>query len=83
MPSGCGKFTFLRSINRMNDLVDICRVEGEIKVEGKNIYDKDVDVVALRAHIAKNLERAGDQICNITEQVSYLVTGEIFENRDA
>ncbi len=46
-PSGCGKSTLLRCINRMNDLVEICRIEGEILLHGQNIYDKRVDVAAL------------------------------------
>ena len=70
-PSGCGKSTFLRSINRMNDLVDICRVEGEITVEGKNIYDKDVDVVALRAHIGMVFQKPNPFPKSIFENVIY------------
>nr|WP_083864608.1 phosphate ABC transporter ATP-binding protein [Natrinema pallidum] len=50
-PSGCGKSTFLRCINRMNDLIDAARVEGELRFEGKNVYDDDVDPVALRRKI--------------------------------
>ncbi|WP_455449297.1 phosphate ABC transporter ATP-binding protein PstB [Natrinema thermotolerans] len=50
-PSGCGKSTFLRTINRMNDLIDAARVEGELRFEGKNVYDDDVDPVALRRKI--------------------------------
>ncbi|SER83528.1 phosphate ABC transporter ATP-binding protein PstB [Natrinema salaciae] len=50
-PSGCGKSTFLRCINRMNDLIDAARVEGELRFEGKNVYDGDVDPVALRRKI--------------------------------
>jgi ABC-type polar amino acid transport system ATPase subunit len=50
-PSGCGKSTFLRCINRMNDLVDSARVEGQLLFEGKNVYDDDVDPVALRRRI--------------------------------
>ena len=42
-PSGCGKSTLLRCINRMNDLVDSCKIEGEILLHGQNIYDKKVD----------------------------------------
>src|SRR5574344_514873 len=45
-PSGCGKSTLLRCINRMNDLVEICRIEGAITLQGQNIYDKSVDVAA-------------------------------------
>ncbi|MDG1208058.1 MAG: ATP-binding cassette domain-containing protein, partial [Paracoccaceae bacterium] len=50
-PSGCGKSTFLRCINRMNDTIDICKITGEIKVEGSDIYDPDVDPVQLRARV--------------------------------
>jgi len=70
-PSGCGKSTFLRSINRMNDLVDICRVEGEIKIEGKNIYDKDVDVVALRAHVGMVFQKPNPFPKSIFDNVIY------------
>ena len=47
-PSGCGKSTFLRCINRMNDLVSSAKIEGKIVIDGKNIYDKDVDEVSVR-----------------------------------
>lgn len=50
-PSGCGKSTFLRCINRMNDLIEHSRIEGKIEIEGKNIYDGDVDEVAVRKRI--------------------------------
>ncbi|WP_436345949.1 phosphate ABC transporter ATP-binding protein PstB [Natronorubrum sp. FCH18a] len=50
-PSGCGKSTFLRSINRMNDRIASCRIDGEIRFDGKNVYDEDVDPVALRRKI--------------------------------
>jgi len=70
-PSGCGKSTFLRSINRMNDLVDICRVEGEIKIEGKNIYDKDVDVVSLREHVGMVFQKPNPFPKSIFENVIY------------
>ena len=43
-PSGCGKSTFLRCLNRMNDTIDICRVTGEITLEGEDIYDAKVDL---------------------------------------
>ncbi|MEO1178973.1 MAG: ATP-binding cassette domain-containing protein, partial [Pseudomonadota bacterium] len=44
-PSGCGKSTFLRCLNRMNDTIDICRVEGDILIDNEDIYDKQVDPV--------------------------------------
>jgi len=50
-PSGCGKSTYLRCINRMNDLIDVARVEGEMLFNGKDVYDDDVDPVALRRRI--------------------------------
>jgi len=50
-PSGCGKSTFLRCINRMNDTIDVCRVEGDILIDGEDIYDPRVDPVQLRAKV--------------------------------
>ena len=50
-PSGCGKTTLLRCLNRMNDLVLGTRVTGQIKLEGKNIYDPDLDVINLRRRV--------------------------------
>nr|WP_320193074.1 phosphate ABC transporter ATP-binding protein PstB [uncultured Desulfobacter sp.] len=50
-PSGCGKSTFLRCLNRMNDTVENCLVTGQVIMDGKNIYDSDVDVVPLRAQV--------------------------------
>ena len=50
-PSGCGKSTFIRCINRMNDTIDICRVDGSIEIDGKEVNDKNVDVVTLREKI--------------------------------
>ena len=50
-PSGCGKSTLIKSLNRMNDLVEGCRVVGEIKIGGLNIYDKRVDRSALRKNV--------------------------------
>src|SRR3990167_1272725 len=50
-PSGCGKSTLLRCFNRMNDLVDGCRIEGEINMDGRNIYRKGEDVADLRRRV--------------------------------
>lgn len=50
-PSGCGKSTLLRTFNRMNDLVDGCRVEGAINLDGNNIYRKGEDVAELRRRV--------------------------------
>jgi len=56
-PSGCGKSTFLRSLNRMNDTISIARAEGEVLLDGKNVYDQDVDVVDLRQRIGMVFQR--------------------------
>ena len=50
-PSGCSKSTFLRCINRMNDTIDVCRVTGDIRIDGEDIYDRAVDPVQLRAKV--------------------------------
>lgn len=70
-PSGCGKTTFLKSINRMNDLIDICRVDGEILVGGQDIYDPKVDVVALRAHVGMVFQKPNPFPKSIFENVAY------------
>jgi phosphate transport system ATP-binding protein len=70
-PSGCGKSTLLRCINRMNDLVDICRVEGKIELHGTNIYDKSVDVASLRRRIGMVFQRPNPFPKSIYENVVY------------
>jgi phosphate transport system ATP-binding protein len=70
-PSGCGKTTFLRCINRMNDLVDICRVEGDIQISGQDIYAPDVDVVALRAQVGMVFQKPNPFPKSIYENVAY------------
>lgn len=70
-PSGCGKTTFLRCINRMNDLVDIARVEGEIKIAGQDIYEADVDVVALRAQVGMVFQKPNPFPKSIYDNVAY------------
>ena len=68
-PSGCGKSTLLRCINRMNDLVDICRIEGEINLHGENIYDRNVDVAALRRNVGMVFQRPNPFPKSIYENV--------------
>ena len=70
-PSGCGKSTFLRCLNRMNDVVDICRVHGEIIMDGKDIYDRDVDVVHLRARVGMVFQKPNPFPKSIYENVAY------------
>jgi phosphate transport system ATP-binding protein len=70
-PSGCGKSTFLRCINRMNDLIDIARVEGELTFKGKNVYDTDVDPVALRRRIGMVFQHPNPFPKSIYDNVAY------------
>ncbi|MCK7459471.1 phosphate ABC transporter ATP-binding protein PstB [Idiomarina aminovorans] len=70
-PSGCGKSTLLRCINRMNDLVEICRIDGEIALHGQNIYDKKVDVAALRRRVGMVFQRPNPFPKSIYENVVY------------
>lgn len=70
-PSGCGKSTLLRCFNRMNDLVDACRIEGEILLEGSNIYDKKVDVAELRRQIGMVFQKPNPFPKTIYENVAY------------
>ena len=56
-PSGCGKSTFLRSINRMHEVLPGARVEGNLTIDGQNIYDRDVDVTAVRRMIGMVFQR--------------------------
>ncbi|MFW5918496.1 MAG: phosphate ABC transporter ATP-binding protein, partial [Haloferacaceae archaeon] len=70
-PSGCGKSTFLRCINRMNDLIDAARVEGELLLEGKNVYDEDVDPVALRRRIGMVFQQPNPFPKSIYDNVAY------------
>ncbi len=70
-PSGCGKSTLLRCINRMNDLVDIARIEGSIKIEGKDIYRPGVDVAELRRHVGMVFQKPNPFPKSIYENVAY------------
>jgi phosphate transport system ATP-binding protein len=70
-PSGCGKSTFIRCLNRMNDTIDICRVTGEIKLDGKNIYSKDIDVVPLRAQVGMVFQKPNPFPKSIYDNVAY------------
>lgn len=70
-PSGCGKSTLLRCINRMNDLVDICRIDGAIELNGENIYSKHVDVAQLRRKVGMVFQRPNPFPKSIYENVVY------------
>ncbi len=70
-PSGCGKSTLLRCFNRMNDLVDGCRIEGSINLHGENIYAKGVDVAELRRKIGMVFQKPNPFPKSIYENVAY------------
>ena len=70
-PSGCGKSTFLRCLNRINDMVHGCRITGNIKLDGRNIYDKDFDVVELRARVGMVFQKPNPFPKSIYDNVAY------------
>lgn len=70
-PSGCGKSTFLRLFNRMNDLIPGSRLEGEILIDGRNIYDKSVQVDELRKNVGMVFQRPNPFPKSIFENVAY------------
>jgi phosphate transport system ATP-binding protein len=70
-PSGCGKSTFLRCLNRMNDTISVCRVEGDIRLDGENIYDKAVDPVQLRAKVGMVFQKPNPFPKSIYDNVAY------------
>ena len=70
-PSGCGKSTFLRTLNRMNDTIDICRVVGDIRIDGEDIYDPAVDPVQLRAKVGMVFQKPNPFPKSIYDNVAY------------
>ncbi|WP_222709996.1 phosphate ABC transporter ATP-binding protein PstB [Reinekea thalattae] len=70
-PSGCGKSTFLRTLNRMNDTIDICQIKGEIKLDEENIYGKKMDVVNLRARVGMVFQKPNPFPKSIYDNVAY------------
>jgi phosphate transport system ATP-binding protein len=70
-PSGCGKSTFLRCLNRLNDLIPNVRIEGEVLLDGKNIYDKDVDVYELRKRVGMVFQKPNPFAMSIYDNVAF------------
>jgi phosphate transport system ATP-binding protein len=70
-PSGCGKSTLLRCFNRMNDLVDICRIEGQILIDDQDIYGRGVDVAELRRNVGMVFQKPNPFPKSIYENVAY------------
>ncbi|KQU49641.1 phosphate ABC transporter ATP-binding protein [Sphingomonas sp. Leaf339] len=70
-PSGCGKSTFLRTLNRMNDTVASARVEGDIRLDGQDIYAPEMDVVQLRARVGMVFQKPNPFPKSIFENIAY------------
>jgi len=70
-PSGCGKSTYLRCLNRMNDTIDICKVEGQILLDNENIYTKKQDPVLLRARVGMVFQKPNPFPKSIYDNVAY------------
>ena len=70
-PSGCGKSTFLRCLYRMNDLVDGCRVEGKVILDGEDIYDKRVDTTLLRKKVGMVFQQPNPFPMSIYDNIAY------------
>ncbi|SEO69579.1 phosphate ABC transporter ATP-binding protein, PhoT family [Aquisalimonas asiatica] len=70
-PSGCGKSTLLRCMNRMNDLVDNCRLDGQIRIDGHDIHDKSMDIPELRRRVGMVFQKPNPFPKSIYENVAY------------
>jgi phosphate transport system ATP-binding protein len=70
-PSGCGKSTFLRTLNRMNDIIPGTRVDGQVLIDGVNIYDPKLDVVGLRRRVGMVFQKSNPFPKSIFENVAY------------
>lgn len=70
-PSGCGKSSFLRCINRMNDTILACKIEGEIIIDGQNIYDDSLDLVLLRGRVGMVFQKPNPFPKSIYDNVAY------------
>ncbi len=80
-PSGCGKSTLLRCFNRMNDLVDGCRIEGSIKLHGTDIYARDTDIAELRRRVGMVFQKPNPFPKSIYENVAYGLRLQGVKNR--
>ena len=70
-PSGCGKSTLIRCFNRMNDIIDNCRIKGKVFFNGKDIYNSNIDVVTIRKKIGMVFQKPNPLPKSIYENVAY------------
>ena len=70
-PSGCGKSTFLKTLNRMNDLVDCVRIEGTVKLDGEDIYGKNVDTTILRKRVGMVFQQPNPFPMSTYDNIAY------------
>jgi phosphate transport system ATP-binding protein len=70
-PSGCGKSTFLRTLNRMNDIIDKTRIDGSVLIDGENIYQSGIDVVALRRKVGMVFQKSNPFPKSVFENVAF------------
>ena len=70
-PSGCGKSTFLKTLNRMNDLIEGVTITGEVLIDGENIYNKDIDVIALRKKVGMVFQKPNPFPMSIYDNITY------------
>ena len=70
-PSGCGKSTFLKTLNRMNDLIPTVKITGEVCYNGRNIFDKDVDVNELRRDVGMVFQKPNPFPMSIYDNIAY------------
>ena len=70
-PSGCGKSTCIKSLNRMNDLIDCCKITGTIKIDGEDIYDPRTDVTLLRKRAGMVFQKANPFPMSVYDNIAY------------
>jgi phosphate transport system ATP-binding protein len=70
-PSGCGKSSFLRCLNRMNDLIDVCKVEGCVLYHGDDVYEKNYDVISLRTKVGMVFQKPNPFPMTVFDNVAY------------
>lgn len=70
-PSGCGKSTLIRCLNRMNDVIDSCKIEGKVTFHGKNIYNKNINVMNVRTQIGMIFQKPNPFPMSIYDNLAY------------